>query len=119
MQKSKVVCSEVALALLLVLVNAWTVVRLIGLPYGPFQWAVFAQTYLGESDFPGGCSDGVDNNGDGLVDCVDPDCRADPGCTARAPILGAPGVALAIFVLLVVSYFGLWRRPARGSGTES
>jgi len=26
------------------------------------------------------CRDGVDNDGDGLIDCDDPDCEADPAC---------------------------------------
>ena len=28
------------------------------------------------------CADGVDNDGDGLADCDDPDCAADPECQA-------------------------------------
>ena len=27
------------------------------------------------------CTDGVDDDGDGLVDCADPDCAADPACS--------------------------------------
>jgi lysyl endopeptidase len=27
------------------------------------------------------CNDGVDNDGDGAVDCADPDCAADPSCS--------------------------------------
>lgn len=26
------------------------------------------------------CHDGIDNEGDGLADCDDPDCEADPAC---------------------------------------
>lgn len=26
------------------------------------------------------CDDGIDNNGDGLIDCVDPDCASNPAC---------------------------------------
>jgi len=38
------------------------------------------------------CNDGVDNDGDGLVDCNDPDCDADTNCItcnagSVAPIL--------------------------------
>ena len=29
---------------------------------------------------PEDCADGVDNDGDGLIDCEDDDCSADPGC---------------------------------------
>jgi hypothetical protein len=27
------------------------------------------------------CQDGIDNNGDGLIDCADPQCATDPSCT--------------------------------------
>jgi len=30
----------------------------------------------------GSCSDGVDNDLDGLADCLDPDCASDPACTS-------------------------------------
>ena len=33
-----------------------------------------------EGDEPGECSDGVDNDHDGLGDCSDPDCAADTAC---------------------------------------
>ncbi|MBN1494739.1 hypothetical protein JW911_03325 [Candidatus Peregrinibacteria bacterium] len=34
-----------------------------------------------EGPAAGNCSDGADNDGDGLTDCADPDCTADPACT--------------------------------------
>lgn len=43
------------------------------------------------------CDDGVDDDGDGAVDCLDPDCEGDPACApadacaAPAPIVG-PGI---------------------------
>jgi len=36
------------------------------------------------------CSDGKDNDGDGLVDCVDPDCRARPECLPDASLERRP-----------------------------
>ncbi len=30
------------------------------------------------------CTNGIDDDGDGLVDCADPDCAADPACQANA-----------------------------------
>jgi hypothetical protein len=36
----------------------------------------------------GACTGGVDDDGDGLVDCADPDCADDPACLAPVP----PGV---------------------------
>ncbi len=31
------------------------------------------------------CTDGVDNDGDALVDCDDPDCATDPACAGSGP----------------------------------
>src|ERR1700759_428939 len=31
------------------------------------------------------CFDGIDNNGDGLVDCADPSCASVAGCVAAVP----------------------------------
>lgn len=39
-----------------------------------------------ESTVAGGCSNTIDDDGDGLVDCADPDCSADPACTAPSPL---------------------------------
>ena len=35
-----------------------------------------------EGDEDGGCSDAEDNDGDGLFDCEDVDCRDDADCAA-------------------------------------
>jgi len=39
------------------------------------------------------CDDGIDNDGDGLADCADPDCALDPHCNAN-PCDGVVCVAL-------------------------
>lgn len=119
MQKLRTACTEILLAALLVLLNWWVVVGVVGVTYGPFDWAVFAGIYMGEADFPAGCTDGVDNDSNGLVDCADLDCRTDPACTAAAPIMGTAGVALLLLVLLLVAAFGLRRRPVSGSAGDS
>ncbi|XP_030224300.1 teneurin-3 isoform X5 [Gadus morhua] len=36
------------------------------------------------------CSDGKDNEGDGLVDCLDPDCCPQPACQKQPSCQGAP-----------------------------
>ena len=35
---------------------------------------------LWESQYPGGCADGADNDGDGLFDCDDTDCQGSADC---------------------------------------
>ena len=35
-----------------------------------------------EGSLPGQCIDGVDNDGDGTIDCLDPDCSGAPDCSA-------------------------------------
>ena len=37
------------------------------------------------------CTDGVDNDADGLVDCVDPDCSNDPACAGDCESAGECG----------------------------
>lgn len=38
------------------------------------------------------CTDGIDNDGDGLVDCFDPDCLGDPACVENTSELCSDGV---------------------------
>ncbi len=38
-----------------------------------------------ELEVVGACSNGVDDDGDGLVDCDDPQCEGDPDCTDEEP----------------------------------
>jgi prepilin-type N-terminal cleavage/methylation domain-containing protein len=46
-------------------------------------------TGAGENTYPNGCSDGIDNDGDGYIDCDDQDCYGVGGC-------GAGGVNVTI-----------------------
>jgi hypothetical protein len=46
-----------------------------------------------------GCSDGADNDLDGLVDCADPDCFGTAGCVAPAPA-ASPLMLVLVVVLL-------------------
>jgi hypothetical protein len=36
------------------------------------------------------CNDGLDNDGDKLIDCKDPDCATDPACKVPPPPSGIP-----------------------------
>jgi hypothetical protein len=51
--------------------------------------------FLGTGD-PGGsdpeiCDDGIDNDGDGLTDCEDPDCSSEPACDIGGGCTDADG----------------------------
>ncbi len=41
---------------------------------------LFIITYNVRAALPETCDDGVDNDGDTLIDCNDPDCSTDPAC---------------------------------------
>jgi hypothetical protein len=62
-----------------------------------------------------GCSDGIDNDGDGLIDCADPDCGNTPPCGPVAPVMSPRMVVVLIVTLSAVGLLGLWgaRRRAR------
>lgn len=58
------------------------------------------------------CSDGLDNNDNGLIDCQEPTCAGARGCQAAAPALSRPaGGVLA----LLLGVGGVWvlRRQSR------
>jgi len=46
------------------------------------------------------CEDGQDNDNDGLIDCLDPDCLAADACGAPAPALSPTGLGLSVLMLL-------------------
>jgi hypothetical protein len=56
------------------------------------------------------CSDGIDNDLDGLTDCVDPDCRGDRPCAQRAPTLSPIFLVLGLTSLLLAGLTALRRR---------
>ncbi len=49
-----------------------------------------ATILYGVPTFEGDCSDGLDDDGDGLVDCCDDDCEGDSACAVACPEYGAP-----------------------------
>jgi hypothetical protein len=63
-----------------------------------------------ETDLPGGCSNQIDDDDDGVTDCGDPDCIGDPACTAPAPALGPAGLVIGALLLLGVGAGGLAMR---------
>jgi hypothetical protein len=52
-----------------------------------------------EGGSPGSCSDTVDNDTDGLVDCDDPGCSTFVGCAQPAPVASAGTLLLLVAVL--------------------
>lgn len=52
----------------------------------------------------GRCRDRIDNDGDGPVDCADPDCASDPACAGG---VGAPAMSPPWLVFLVAALFTL------------
>jgi hypothetical protein len=100
-------------------------------------WAIVCVAWLGcgggshrEADAmaPGpetSCYDGVDNNGDGLVDCADPTCASIAACIAAAPAgwtgyaalydgptAGAPSCAAPLSTMLAPGNAELTAAPA-------
>jgi hypothetical protein len=60
------------------------------------------------------CTDGIDNDRNGLIDCRDPSCSTTRPCSAPVPVASPAGIALLIMALVVVSLFTL-RRLSRGA----
>jgi hypothetical protein len=65
------------------------------------------------------CTDGIDNDNDGLVDCADPDCVTQaPECAAPAPALSAPMAVGSLVLLSMIGWVGVVRlRRGRGDST--
>ncbi len=101
---------RLTVAALIVVLNVISL-DFLGVSQGRFDWQVFAQVYLpGENEFPGGCTDGVDNDGDMLVDCDDPDCFGFSGCAShQAPVLSWYALLVTIVILSGCGYFAMRR----------
>ena len=53
------------------------------------------------------CTDGIDNDRDGLIDCADPDCAGVVPCARIAPILSPALIVVLTGVLMLVGFLGL------------
>lgn len=51
----------------------------------------FCATVCNPTTQPEICNDGIDNDGDGLIDCADPDCAQDPACVKGCVPTGLEG----------------------------
>ncbi len=56
------------------------------------------------------CSDGIDNNLNGLIDCFDPSCAGSEPCVAPAPMLSPLFILIGVAVLGLISLLQLRRR---------
>lgn len=56
------------------------------------------------------CSDGIDNNLNGLIDCADPSCAGSEPCVAAAPALSPVLLLLALAGLSLIALLQLRRR---------
>ena len=56
------------------------------------------------------CSDGIDNDRDGLTDCDDPGCLPSGACPAPTPVTSPIGL---LFVVGLFMFVGLWRLHRR------
>ncbi len=87
--------------------------RATGVSYDHFTWTAYAGMIYPETEaeVPGGCSDGLDNDLDGPIDCDDEDCLRDIACGfAPAPALSPVGFAVLLALLILVGFFGILRR---------
>ncbi len=58
----------------------------------------------------GFCQDGLDNDGDGKVDCADPDCNLTPPCGVPTPVLSEPLILVLVAVLGLTGLIEIRRR---------
>ena len=108
--------NNIAVAVLLLLLNGIFVSQLMGLSYAPFTWEAYAATY-GPGEDPGdpdSCSDGIDNNTNGLTDCADPACFGHMSCANHAPALSLAGL-VSLGIVLATAGALILRRSRRTS----
>ena len=98
----------VGVAAIFVLLNALAAFNLIPSSYGHFSWQAYAEVvYTQENQAPQGCNNGVDDDGDHLVDCADPDCASTIPCGVPAPVMSHQGVVLMAVLFGLIGVFTL------------
>jgi len=102
----KNVCGSLAIGLLAVLISGWLIPFATGLSYHRFTWVAYAtnvypSTETGDLGDPA-CSNGIDDDNDGLTDCADPDCFTIAPCGAPAPTVSTTGLVVLLGCLAVV-----------------
>jgi hypothetical protein len=59
------------------------------------------------------CDDGLDNDGDLIIDCADSDCAGAAVCRAQAPVVGSTGLFVVAVLLLIIGNMALVSRRRR------
>ena len=105
--------NDIVIAVLLLLLNGLFVAQLMGLSYTHFTWEAYAATYgPGETADPASCSDGIDNNMNGMIDCADPACFGHVNCANHAPALSLAGL-VSLGIVLATAGALVLRRSRR------
>lgn len=110
----KKVCGSLAIALLAILISGWLTPFATGLSYHRFTWEAYAGSVYPSKETGdlgnAACSNGIDDDHDGLTDCADPDCFGISPCGAPAPAISTAGLAVLLVGLAIVGPFLLRAR---------
>jgi hypothetical protein len=111
------VLSGAIIAVVAVLVSGVCAPLMTGLSYNHFSWTAYAtvvypSTETGDLGDPA-CSDGIDNDNDGLTDCADRDCLGVPPCAAAAPAISRAGLLLLAGLFTAIGAVRLRSRRQR------
>lgn len=100
-------------AIAVVLGNGLLTWNTTGLSYDRFTWVAYAALPMypmTEDEVPGGCTDGIDNDMDGDIDCADEDCANVVPCVAPAPVISPTGLVILMSLMILIGAFGILRR---------
>ena len=100
----------IGLAVVFVSLNGLAAFNFIPSSYSRFSWQAYADVVYTPKENSSGaqaCSDLRDNDGDGLVDCQDPDCFGTPPCGVPAPAMSNRALGLMAVLLALIGFFAL------------
>ena len=109
--------SNLIVALALFAANVFVASRIVSLSYSHFTWQAYAAIYgPGEGGLGvDSCSDHIDNDANGLIDCADPGCAGAPNCIALAPAMSWYNLLTLLVVLGTVGLLSLRRQRQQQS----
>lgn len=105
----KAILLGITVAVVMVSLNGLAAFNLIPSSYTHFSWQAYAGVVYTplENSSAQGCSDMDDNDGDGLIDCEDPNCFRTPPCGVPAPLMSNRGLGLMAVLFALIGFFGL------------